>query len=309
VESEATVEAGNVPALRSRTRTCVGCGARVDALSAEGADLIRLILGPDGEIAVGGSSREGGGHGIGRGAHVHARRGCVERAAKAGLLRATKGTARTVADDAGTGKRAPLNTDSLARAIQGSMDHRIEGLLTSAVRSRQAACGAGAVTGQAELVLVATDAFLDGAAADLTGVRRAVAEGRAVAWGTRDRLGAIVAPGAVRGTLGASVGGLTPQPPHGPSPEGVGVVVIASRRIAEALRQAVQSTSSVISAESSATRTGAPAPVAGGASRGRGRAGRPRGYDGAASGPKPRAPKEPTGPRGTTSARDHRSDG
>src|SRR6185295_17282216 len=93
-------------------------------------------------------------------------------------------------------KPESLDADALARAIQGSMDRRVEGLLTAAVRSRQLARGADAVTGacqrgEAELVLVACDAA---AAADLAEVRHAIAEGRAVAWGTKQRLGAIVAP-------------------------------------------------------------------------------------------------------------------
>jgi ribosomal protein L7Ae-like RNA K-turn-binding protein len=214
----------------------------VDVLGKEGADLIRLVLGPGGEIAVDSGSRHGGG--FGRGAHLHARRACVERAARSGLLRATKGKAHlvTMGPQAGEGEKPEaLSTDSLARAIQRSMDRRIEGLLVAAVRSRRVARGADAVTGacqrgEAELVLVACDAA---AAADLTEVRRAVAEGRAVAWGTKARLGAIVAPLAVRGKLPS-----LPAVTMG-APEGVGVVAIASRTIAEALRRAVQAANAV----------------------------------------------------------------
>ena len=88
-----------------------------------------------------------------------------------------------------------------------AMDRRIEGLLAAAVRSRRLARGADAVTGacrrgEAALVVVACDAA---AAAELTEVRRAVAEGRAVAWGTKQRLGAIV-PGDVRGRLEGRLG-------------------------------------------------------------------------------------------------------
>src|SRR5262249_58077561 len=117
-----------------------------------------------------------------------------------GLLGATKGNAHIV-DGQDQEKGEALSTDSLARAIQRSMDRRIEGLLAAAVRSRQVARGSDAVTGacqrgEAELVVVACDAA---AAADLTEVRRAVAEGRAVAWGTKARIGAVGAPIAVRG--------------------------------------------------------------------------------------------------------------
>jgi predicted RNA-binding protein YlxR (DUF448 family)/ribosomal protein L7Ae-like RNA K-turn-binding protein len=203
--SEATT-ASEVRRAGGRTRTCVGCNERVEILSAGPARLIRFILGPGGEVAV---DPKGGG--FGRGAHVHPRRECVERAARAGLLRATKGAARTVVDAGESGIAEPLAAAALARAIQRSMDRRVEGLLATAVRSRQLARGADAVTGacqrgEAALVVVACDAA---AAADLTEVRRAVAEGRAVAWGTKERLGAIVAPRAVRSRLGA------PPEPHG----------------------------------------------------------------------------------------------
>jgi predicted RNA-binding protein YlxR (DUF448 family)/ribosomal protein L7Ae-like RNA K-turn-binding protein len=263
-------------ALRGRTRTCVGCGERVEVLDPANADFVRLILGPGGEIAV---DPKGGG--FGRGAHVHARRGCLERAVRVGLPRVTKGKAHVVFDLEGeSDKSEALSTDSLARAIQRSMDRRIEGLLRAAVRSRHVARGADAVTGacrrdEAELVLVACDAA---AAADLTEVRRAVAEGRAVAWGTKERLGAIVAPVAVRSRLGS--------PSQVPGPEGVGVVAIASRRIAGALRQAVQTANAVTSVDPAQGR--APAPE--------GTRARSRGERGSA------------GPRGAKRARD-RSDG
>jgi predicted RNA-binding protein YlxR (DUF448 family) len=274
VDGEATTGAMGP---RARTRTCVGCNERVDLGDPGQADVVRLILGPGGEIAVDSSSRGRGGGGMGRGAHVHARRACVDRAARAGLLRATRGAARfVVTSDAGEAdKPEALSTDSLARAIQGSMDRRIEGLLGAAVRSRQLSAGGGAVTeacrrSEAKLVLVARDAA---GLAELTEVRRAVAEGRAVAWGTKERLGVIIAPGAVRGRLAppvvplspvqpATVGG-TPDLAGSPAPElrgfeGVGVVAIASRTIAEALRTAVQAASAVTSLE--VTTTGARPP-------------------------------------------------
>jgi predicted RNA-binding protein YlxR (DUF448 family)/ribosomal protein L7Ae-like RNA K-turn-binding protein len=248
-----------------RTRTCVGCGERVDALGPDGRDLIRLILGPDGEIAV---DPKGGG--FGRGAHVHARRTCLERAARAGLLRATKGQGHLLEDGVDTTQtaaRVALSAGSLARAIQRSMDRRIEGLLVAAVRSRQLARGSDAVTGacrrgDGKLVVVACDAA---AAAELTEVRRAVAEGRAVAWGTKARLGAIVAPAAVRGRLAPpqdSTLGALPPDPRAPVPEGIGVVAIASRQIGEALRHAAHAVDAVASLD------GAPAPPDGSGSGG-----------------------------------------
>jgi ribosomal protein L7Ae-like RNA K-turn-binding protein len=113
------------------------------------------------------------------------------------------------------------------------MDRRIEGLLAAALRSKQLARGANAVVGacqrgEAELVLVATDAA---AAADLGEVRRAVAAGRAVAWGTKERLGRLVAPRPVRTTL-------APASPE--APDGVGVLAITSRPLAEELSRTVR---------------------------------------------------------------------
>jgi predicted RNA-binding protein YlxR (DUF448 family)/ribosomal protein L7Ae-like RNA K-turn-binding protein len=224
----------------TRTRTCVGCGEQV-ARDATG-DLVRLVLGqvvdggaetppnppgaaghaqersPQFEIAV-----DARGGGFGRGAHVHARRACLERAVKGGLARSAKARVERIAgpDDA---TASPLRVESLALAIQAAMDRRIEGLLAAAVRSRQLARGADAVTGachreEAALVLVARDAA---AAADLTEVRRAVAEGRGVAWGTKEELARLVAPGGGAQAAGA----------------GVGVVAVLSARIAGALREA-----------------------------------------------------------------------
>ena len=286
VQSEATLEADE--GLHGRTRTCVGCGERVAVLGPGGADFIRLILGPDGEIAVDVKARNGGGGGFGRGAHVHARRVCVERAARGGLLRATKGKAHLVVDSEESDKGEPLSADSLARAIQRSMDRRIEGLLRAAGRSRQVARGSDAVTAacqrsEGRLVVVACDAA---AAADLTAVRHAVAEGRAVAWGTKERLGAIVAVGAVQGRLGS------PNGRDGGGPEGVGVVAITSRKIAEALRQAVQAANAVTLAEPVPKRAPviakSPAQPGAGESRSGGRG--------------------PAGPRGAMRAGDRRND-
>jgi predicted RNA-binding protein YlxR (DUF448 family) len=305
---EATAEAP--AAHRGRTRTCVGCGERVDVLAVSGPDdLVRLILGPNGEIAV-----DARGGGFGRGAHVHARRSCLERAARSGLLRATKGNARRVlfseagvgeVGEAGVGdhpagrpgasvdRSEALSTDSLARAIQSAMDRRIEGLLRAAVRSRHMARGSDAVTGacrrsEGELVVVACDAA---AAANLTEVRRAVAEGRAVAWGTKERLGAIVAPAPAPHAPGPvdAAGSCWPAPshdggdPHTPGPagaEGVGVVSISSRSIAGALRQAVRAADAVTSSAGAAVTSQEGALPKGAASAGDGRR-RSRGGTGA----------------------------
>jgi ribosomal protein L7Ae-like RNA K-turn-binding protein len=126
----------------------------------------------------------------------------------------------------------PLRPDTLAAAIKAAMDRRAAGLLVAAARSRSAVMGAEAVTaacerGEAALVVVACDAA---ASADRTQVRRAVSEGRAVSWGTKLGLGALVAKRVkVEGVEGV----------EGAREAGIGVVAITSPRIAAALREAV----------------------------------------------------------------------
>ena len=223
VEGERTREAARP--LRARARTCVGCGERVHIGEADGGslDLVRLTLGPDGALTV-----DPRGGAAGRGAHVHARPACLARAARGGLARSTKGRARSVVNGAAAGvdaahpaagPRAGVDADSLARAIQWAMDRRIEGLVAAAVRSRRIARGEAAVTeacerGEAELVIVARDAA---EAAGLPEVQRAVAAGRAVAWGDRRALARLAS--------------------HEEEAGGA-VVAIASRPIAAALRRA-----------------------------------------------------------------------
>lgn len=242
VESGAVREAVEAP--RGRTRTCVGCGEHV--ATAKSADLVRLVLGPDGEVAV-----DARGGAFGRGAHVHARPACLERAVKGGLARSTKGKALGVLVE--DGSRLPLHAGSLARAIQEAMDRRIEGLFAAAVRSRQLTFGADSVTGacerrEAELIVVARDAA---AAAELTEVRRAVAEGRAVAWGDKPCLGRMVTLGKARAA--------------DQDEASVAVVAILSRPIAEALQQAVRIADACIGAAAG----GVPPKKGGGGARGK----------------------------------------
>lgn len=201
-----------------RERTCVGCGEH-DAPE----EMVRLVLGPSGEVAV-----DAAGGGFGRGAHVHARGPCLAAAAARGLMRATKGKAREVSlavkegGEVVTGEGAPLSAEALARAVEEAMARRIAGLLASAVRVRKVRIGADAVTGawrtgEAELIMVATDAA---AAAELGAVREAVAAGAAVAWGTKLGLAAALMRRA--------------------TPEGVGAAAITDAGIAAAVRDAVE---------------------------------------------------------------------
>ncbi|WP_437596534.1 DUF448 domain-containing protein [Sorangium sp. So ce590] len=187
------------PFERGRVRTCVGCGERVGVDDVRGArPLVRLILGPGGVIAV-----DPGDGGFGRGAHVHPQRDCVAAAVARGLARAAKGRVHAIRGNVGPGAEGdgdqaapgaePLTAVSLARAIRGATERRLQGLIRAAVRSRSVAIGADAVVGSCErgeaaLLLVACDAP---AGADLPEVRRAIAAGRAVAWGTQQVLGSL----------------------------------------------------------------------------------------------------------------------
>jgi predicted RNA-binding protein YlxR (DUF448 family) len=225
-------EDDHVLAARGRTRSCVGCGQRVDLDEREGA-LVRLIVSPTGEVAV-----DARGGGFGRGAHVHPRPACLRAAAEKGLARSAKCRVHTVLLDQGpaaehaTGSASlPLSLASLSRAIKEAEDRRIEGFLAAAVRSRQVALGPDAVSGacfknDAVLVLVACDAP---ELTELPEVQRAIHEGRALSWGTREKLGAIAYGRDVRAG-------------------GVGVLGILSRTLGNALRDAVQVADAVTAA-------------------------------------------------------------
>lgn len=218
-------------------RTCVGCGERVETPRSGAASsvLVRLVLGPGGEVAV-----DAAGGGFGRGAHVHARPSCVEKAAQKGLSRAAKGKVSLLWDEApdapedeGTapsGKLVPLDAGSLSRVIVRALDRRVQGLVVAAARSRKVALGADAVTsadgrGEADVIVVATDAA---AGSELSAVRRAVSEGRAVAWGTKKILATLCSAAA-----------------SSKRAEGLAVVAIIDDRIAAALREAVQAASAL----------------------------------------------------------------
>jgi predicted RNA-binding protein YlxR (DUF448 family) len=164
-------------ALHAGTRTCTGCGRRVEPDDAR-RELVRvaLVRDPDGvhqaHADVGGSS-------FGRGAWVHARRDCLERAAARGLARSAKGKVRAEAA-------------TLAAEIAQQAERRAWALLGSARRSRRLAFGADAVcaaitAGDAALVIVARDAR---AAASRGPIQAAIGGGGAVAFGDKRQLGA-----------------------------------------------------------------------------------------------------------------------
>jgi predicted RNA-binding protein YlxR (DUF448 family) len=156
---------------RKNERTCAGCNKHADREA-----LVRVILSPEGEIAVDLAHTE-----FGHGGHVHPSPDCLAKAAKSGFSRVFK--TKVTAD-------ASAIADDIVRAA----DRRIEGLLTGARRAGQLAIGSDVVTealkeGKTELVVVAMDAA---AAARLPEVEKAIASGKAIAWNTKDRLGQLL---------------------------------------------------------------------------------------------------------------------
>ncbi len=170
---------------RKPIRTCVGCGKAV-----EGDTLLRLVVGPDGEVFF-----DLAGHAFGHGAHVHPAASCFSKASK-GLSRVFR-------------KQVTADAATLCRALRDAADRRVEGLLSSAARAGGVEIGFDAVEaalrkGELPVVVVATDA---GSCASSGTIRQAIAEGRAVAWGTRAMLGALVRRPdvAVLGIRGAKI--------------------------------------------------------------------------------------------------------
>jgi hypothetical protein len=120
-----------------------------------------------------------------------------------------------------------MSAQGLGVAVRTAFERRFRELLATARRSRKLELGSDAVSGacakgRGYLVIVAVDAAQ---AAQLTEVRRAVAEGRALAWGTKDELGRLL-----RGRPGSDN---TDCPP-------VAVVAITDARLARAVREAGQ---------------------------------------------------------------------
>jgi predicted RNA-binding protein YlxR (DUF448 family)/ribosomal protein L30E len=152
-------------------RTGVGC------LKEDESDaMIRLVLGDDGGLVV-----DLVGRAFGRGAWAHARVDCLERAARSGAARSFK--AKVTADPA-----------RLVADVAAAADRRVEGLVAAARASGNAAAGTDVAreafdAGKAELVVVATDGR---AAAGESYVARAASGGKAIAWGTKERLGRAV---------------------------------------------------------------------------------------------------------------------
>jgi predicted RNA-binding protein YlxR (DUF448 family)/ribosomal protein L7Ae-like RNA K-turn-binding protein len=124
----------------TKTRTCVGCH---EALMPEA--LVRLVLGPDGELVVDPPGGLGG-----RGAWLHPRAECVERAVPRGLSRALRAEVKS-------------SREAVAERLRVAGTRRLGGLFAAARGARKLAVGAEAVddslaNGTASFVLVARDA-------------------------------------------------------------------------------------------------------------------------------------------------------
>jgi ribosomal protein L7Ae-like RNA K-turn-binding protein len=134
--------------------------------------MIRLVLGEDGSLAV-----DLVGRAFGRGAWVHPRVDCIERAAR--------GAEKSFKAPVG------LDTASVFERVRDAANRRVEALIASAGRSGNAASGsdvarAAVEEGRAQLLVVAADAR---AAAQAAFVTRVAAAGKVVTWGTKEALG------------------------------------------------------------------------------------------------------------------------
>jgi predicted RNA-binding protein YlxR (DUF448 family)/ribosomal protein L7Ae-like RNA K-turn-binding protein len=151
-------------------RQCAGCAKRDSA-----DDLLRVVLGDEGAVAVDLADSR-----FGRGAHVHASKECMQKALRGGFAKVFKTKVEGTVED-------------LGEQIVIAANRRIEGLLVGAFRGKLAIAGADVVReayreGNAALVIVACDAA---AATKHPEIQEAVAEGKAIAWSNKQRLGAI----------------------------------------------------------------------------------------------------------------------
>ena len=111
---------------------------------------------------------------------MHASKECAQKALRGGFAKVFK-------------SKVEGTVESLAEQIVDAADRRIEGLLAGARRGKLAIAGADVVRaayreGTAALIVVASDAA---AAAKLPEIQDAVAQGKAIGWSNKQRLGAI----------------------------------------------------------------------------------------------------------------------
>jgi uncharacterized protein len=145
-------------------RTCVGCRAH-----SAPDELVRLVIGPEGEITF-----DLAGRAFGRGAWVHPSPNCLSMAARGGIDRAFK-------------RSVGVNAVALGRVFKAAATRRALGLIGAARRAHKLEFGSAAVEetvqrAGAELVIVATDARAAAAHAFLEPLVRT---GRAQAFGTK----------------------------------------------------------------------------------------------------------------------------
>ncbi len=151
-------------------RTCVTCRQQ-----AARTELMRLVLGADGEVMV-----DLAGRAPGRGAWVHPIGKCVA-GAPSRLSRALHA-------------EVSVTPQRTFEALRSAAHQRAAELLSSARRARAVAVGAEAVAaavdaGTSALVVAATDAP---AVVQRAGIGREISQGRGCAWGTRASLGALL---------------------------------------------------------------------------------------------------------------------
>lgn len=156
--------------VRAPERTCAAC-----RVSGPPESMVRWVRDESGAVYP-----DLRGSAFGRGAWLHPRVGCLARIVPA-LSRSF---------------RAPVTTtpEEAVVWLKSAGDKRVRDLLGAARRQRMLALGSDATEdalakGLACAVLVAQDAR---AAAETPGVRRAVVEGLACAWGTKERIGQVV---------------------------------------------------------------------------------------------------------------------
>ena len=168
-----TVEERQERPRKHPERTCVGCGLQDDPSA-----MLRLVVAED-EVAF-----DLAGGAFGRGAHVHPRPDCLAKVQR-GLARSFKREIKTSAVE-------------LAERLATACDRRMTGLALAARRAGALAIGADAALGAlrrgAPLVIVAVDAATIAHAVE---VEQAVAEGRALAWKTKNDLGTLLGEEAV----------------------------------------------------------------------------------------------------------------
>ncbi len=151
-------------------RTCVGCRK---ATARE--TLVRWVLDPNGGVVP-----DLAGKAFGRGAWLHATPACLSKAA-GGFSRSFK-------------HRVEVKPAELEGLLYEAAHRRVGSLLRVAACTGKLAVGGVAVRqmlarGQARLLVIACDAR---AAIQYPAIERAVAEGRAVAWGNKAELGSLL---------------------------------------------------------------------------------------------------------------------